>query len=155
MRVQARARAPGSGGGHSGVAEGFAASVEGRSLCVRAALCRGLILRPLGACWLFSNECALHVMLLVKAPSVMKDYGDVDRWIAQLMECKPLSEAEVIQLCARVRISPIKLSQHSAFSSSVLILLVRFARFSRRKKTSSLCAAPSQSAETFTGSFMI
>ena len=42
------------------------------------------------------------VVLVAKTHAVMKDYGDVDRWIAQLMECKPLSEAEVTQLCARV-----------------------------------------------------
>jgi hypothetical protein len=40
--------------------------------------------------------------LVAKTHAAMKDYGDVDRWIAQLMECKPLSEAEVTQLCARV-----------------------------------------------------
>lgn len=33
------------------------------------------------------------------------DFGDVDRFIAQLMECKPLSEQEVKALCDKVRVS--------------------------------------------------
>jgi len=31
------------------------------------------------------------------------DYGEVDRWIAQLNECKQLSEADVKKLTERVR----------------------------------------------------
>jgi hypothetical protein len=55
-----------------------------------------------GMDWAFSAP--LPTIVLCQVHFAMKDYGDVDRWIAQLMECKPLSEAEVVQLCARVTI---------------------------------------------------
>lgn len=55
-----------------------------------------------GYVWIFRGRLPLATVVESQNPSAMKDYGDVDRWIAQLMECKPLSEAEVIQLCTRV-----------------------------------------------------
>lgn len=33
----------------------------------------------------------------------MSSNDDVDAWISQLMQCKPLSEAEVKKLCDKVR----------------------------------------------------
>ncbi len=53
-----------------------------------------------GMDWAFNAP--LQAIVMCQVQFAMKDYGDVDRWIAQLMECKPLSEAEVVQLCARV-----------------------------------------------------
>jgi hypothetical protein len=35
----------------------------------------------------------------------MEDHTDVDRWIEQLLQCKPLSEKEVEALCEKVRCS--------------------------------------------------
>jgi len=38
-----------------------------------------------------------------RAPETASTHGDVDRWIAQLMECKPLSEHEVKLLCDKAK----------------------------------------------------
>ena len=84
------------------MAAAFAARMERGVRRMRAALCPHMLVLQTLVRAFFSKEYAIPEASLVKAPGAMKDYGDVDRWIAQLMECKPLSEAEVIQLCARV-----------------------------------------------------
>lgn len=33
----------------------------------------------------------------------MRDYGSVDKQIAHLMQCKPLTEQEIKELCEKVR----------------------------------------------------
>jgi len=38
-----------------------------------------------------------------RAPDVSSTHSDVDRWIAQLLECKPLSEQEVKLLCDKAK----------------------------------------------------
>lgn len=39
----------------------------------------------------------------LRAAMATKDWSTVDRWIEQLMECKPLSEAECEDLCNKCR----------------------------------------------------
>ena len=41
--------------------------------------------------------------------AIMSSNDDVDAWIAQLMQCKPLSEAEVKKLCDKVGLIKAKL----------------------------------------------
>lgn len=36
-----------------------------------------------------------------------ESYGDVDNWITQLKQCKPLSEADVEKLCEKVGFFPL------------------------------------------------
>ena len=38
----------------------------------------------------------------------MGDHATLDGWIAQLMECQPLSETEVKQLCDKVDVARIR-----------------------------------------------
>ncbi len=51
--------------------------------------------------------------------ATMGDIGNLDRQIEILMDCKPLSETEVKQLCEKVRVYP---SPHSTSPSTMFLL---------------------------------
>ena len=53
------------------------------------------------------------------------DYGEVDRWIAQLNECKQLSEADVKKLTERVRHGDARCRPGGAWSRALMPRFVR------------------------------
>lgn len=108
----------------------------------------------------------------------LSDPSEVDAWIAQLGQCKPLTEADVKKLCDKVSLPPfsspyrdrteiygvpsgktLKTTRTLASFSSGLSLLInvpwclpytlRRARFCKKNQTSNLYDAPSPSAATY------
>ena len=49
------------------------------------------------------------------------DYRTLDRWIAELMDCKPLTESEVESLCEKVRAPSRRPALHSTPCSPTVV----------------------------------